>query len=55
MINPALELSIKKPFAAVGLDVESLKLVGEYVNNLDVSKAASGFSCGFKLGNNKSR
>ena len=53
MINPALEFSIKEPFKAFGLDVESLKLYGEYVNNLAVSKGASGFSCGFKLGNNK--
>ena len=53
MINPALEISIKEPFKAIGLNVESLKLLGEYVNNLDVSEGASGFSCGFKLGNSK--
>jgi hypothetical protein len=53
MINPALEISIKEPFKAIGLNVESLKLLGEYVNNLDVSDGASGFSCGFKLGNSK--
>ncbi|MDD5692762.1 MAG: putative porin, partial [Candidatus Omnitrophica bacterium] len=53
MINPALELNIKEPFKAVGLDVEFLKLYGEYVNNLAVSKGASGFSCGFKLGDSK--
>jgi len=53
MINPALEIGIKEPFKAIGFNVESLKLLGEYVNNLDVSNAASGFSCGFKLGNDK--
>ncbi|MFH0856047.1 MAG: putative porin [Candidatus Omnitrophota bacterium] len=53
MINPALEFSIKEPFKAIGLDVESLKLMGEYVNNLEVSSGSSGFSCGFKLGKNK--
>ena len=55
MINPALELSIKEPFKAFGLDIEALKLQGEYVNNVDVSsgQGASGFSCGFKLGNEK--
>ena len=53
MINPALELNINEPFKAFGLDVEFLKLYGEYVNNLAVSKGASGFSCGFKLGNSK--
>lgn len=53
MINPALEFKIKEPFKTLGLNVESLKLVGEYVNNLDVSKGGSGFSCGFKLGHDK--
>ena len=53
MINPAFEFSIKEPFKTVGLNVESLKLLAEYVNNLDVSKGASGFSSGFKLGNAK--
>jgi len=53
MINPAAEFSIKKPFEAIGLNVEALKLLGEYVNNLDVSEGESGFSCGFKLGNDK--
>jgi len=53
MINPALEIGIKEPFKAIGLNIESLKLLGEYVNNLNVSNAASGFSCGFKLGNKK--
>jgi hypothetical protein len=53
MINPAVEFSIKEPFKAIGFNVESLKLLGEYVNNLDVSDGASGFACGFKLGNSK--
>jgi len=53
MINPALELNIKEPFRALGLNVGSLKFLGEYVNNLDVSKGASGFSAGFKLGQEK--
>lgn len=53
LINPAVELSIKEPFKAIGLNVESLKLIGEYVNNLAVSEASKGFSCGFKVGNSK--
>ncbi|MFA5096869.1 MAG: putative porin, partial [Candidatus Omnitrophota bacterium] len=53
MVNPALELNINEPFKAFGSDVESLKLIGEYVNNLDVTKGASGFACGFKLGKKK--
>lgn len=53
MITPALELGIKEPFKAIGLNVETLKLLGEYVNNLDVSDGANGFSCGFKLGYDK--
>jgi polyhydroxyalkanoate synthesis regulator phasin len=51
MINPALQFKIMQPFKAVGLNVESLNLFGEYVNNLDVSKKASGFSPGFQFGN----
>ncbi|MDD5156128.1 MAG: putative porin, partial [Candidatus Omnitrophica bacterium] len=55
MFNPAVEISIKEPFKAIGLDIESLKLIGEYVDNLAVSssKGTSGFSCGLKLGNSK--
>ena len=53
MINPAFEFKVIQPFKAVGLDVESLKLFGEYVNNLDVSTKASGFSAGFQFGNEK--
>jgi hypothetical protein len=52
MLNPAVELSIKEPFKAVGLNVAYLKLIGEYVNNLAVSNSSSGFSCGLKFGNN---
>ena len=53
MINPALEFKVKEPFKTIGLNVETLTLFGEYVNNLDVSKGASGFSLGFKLGHDK--
>ena len=52
-VNPALELSIKDPFKAVGLNVENLKFFGEYVNNLAVSNKNSGFSTGFQFGNAK--
>jgi hypothetical protein len=53
MFNPALEISIKNPLGAFGLNVGSLKLLGEYVDNLAVSKKSSGFSIGFKLGHEK--
>lgn len=52
-INPALELSIKDPLKAVGLNVENLKFFGEYVNNLAVSNKNSGFSTGFQFGSAK--
>ena len=53
MLNPALELSIKQPFSALGLNVENLKFFGEYVNNFAVSKKNTGFSAGFQFGNEK--
>lgn len=52
-INPALELSINKPFEAINLNVENLKFFSEYVNNLAVSDKSSGFSLGFQLGKEK--
>jgi len=52
-LNPALELSIKDPFKAVGLNVENMKIFGEYVNNFAVSNKNSGFSTGFQFGNAK--
>ncbi len=53
LLNPALEFSVKEPFKAIGLNIESLKFFGEYVNNLDVSKKNTGFSAGFQFGNEK--
>ncbi|MEK7868349.1 MAG: putative porin [Candidatus Omnitrophota bacterium] len=53
MLNPALEFSVKEPFRAIGLNIESLKFFGEYVNNLDVSEKNTGFSAGFQFGNKK--
>ena len=53
MLNPALELKIVQPFRKFGLNIESLKLFGEYVNNVDVSSGNSGFSLGFQFGNEK--
>jgi hypothetical protein len=53
MLNPAVEFKIKEPFQALELNVETLKLLGEYVNNLDVSDKGSGFCLGFKLGQDK--
>jgi len=52
-VNPALELSIKDPFKAFGLNVENLKFFGEYVNNLQVSDKNNGFSTGFQFGKAK--
>jgi len=53
MLNPAVEFKIMSPFKAIGLNVESLKFFGEYVNNLDVSQKNTGFSAGFQFGNEK--
>lgn len=53
VISPALELSIKEPFKAVGLNVESLKFMGEYVNNLAAPSKNTGFSLGFRTGHEK--
>jgi len=53
LLNPALELTIKEPFKALGLNVENLKFFGEYVNNLAVSKKNTGYSLGFQFGNEK--
>jgi hypothetical protein len=53
MINPALELTITKPFESIGLNIDSLKLFGEYVDNLDVSDKSTGYSFGFQAGHAK--
>jgi hypothetical protein len=53
LLNPALELTIKEPFKALGLNVENLKFFGEYVNNLAVSKKNTGYALGFQFGNEK--
>jgi hypothetical protein len=53
MFNPALELSIKQPFGVVGLNVESLKFFGEYVNNFAAPDKNNGYSMGFQFGNEK--
>jgi len=53
LISPALEFKVIQPFKAVGLDVETFKLFGEYVNNLAASAKNTGFSTGFQLGNEK--
>lgn len=55
MLNPALELSIKEPFKALGLNTENIKFFGEYVANLysKVKKGKTGYSAGFQFGNEK--
>jgi polyhydroxyalkanoate synthesis regulator phasin len=53
MLNPALELSIKDPFKAVGLGIEKLKFFGEYVKNPAAPDKNTGFSMGFQFGNDK--
>ncbi|MDD5770847.1 MAG: putative porin, partial [Candidatus Omnitrophica bacterium] len=54
MLNPALEISIKDPFKAIGgLGIEKLKIFGEYVKNTEVSDKNNGFSLGFQFGNDK--
>ncbi|MDD5561689.1 MAG: putative porin [Candidatus Omnitrophica bacterium] len=53
MMNPALELSIKEPFKALGLGIEKLKIFGEYVDNVAAPNQNTGFSLGFQFGNDK--
>ena len=53
IISPALELSIKEPFKAVGLNLESIRFMGEYVNNLAAPDKNTGFALGFRTGNEK--
>ncbi|MBF0385140.1 MAG: putative porin [Candidatus Omnitrophica bacterium] len=53
MINPAVELKVMNPFKAMGLGLESIKLFGEYVDNLSVSEKSTGYSAGIQLGNDK--
>jgi len=53
VVSPAFEATIKEPFKAVGLNVESLKLFAEYVNNTVVSDKNTGYAVGFQLGHAK--
>jgi hypothetical protein len=53
MINPSLAFKIMEPFKEVGLGVGYLELLGEYVDNVDVSHDSTGFSAGFKIGDEK--
>lgn len=52
-ISPQLELTVADPFRPVGLNVENLKVFGEYVNNLAAPAKNTGFALGFQLGNAK--
>lgn len=51
--SPALEFSLAEPFKAVGLNVEKLKIFGEYVDNMAVSKKNTGYAMGFQFGHDK--
>jgi hypothetical protein len=53
MINPALSFKFLEPLKGTGLNIESLELFGEYVDNTDVSDQSTGFSAGFQLGHEK--
>jgi len=51
-VNPAVEVGIKEPFKALGVNVPYLALFGEYVNNINsaVKKDNTGYMLGFKFG-----
>ena len=54
-INPALEVTFKEPFKALGVDVPYLALFGEYVQNIEssVKNDNTGYMLGFKFGAEK--
>lgn len=56
-VTPALELSIKEPLKHVGLgnllDVPSMSLFAEYIDNLDTSNSHTGYAAGIKFGHSK--
>ena len=54
-ITPALEISLKDPFKALGVGVPYLALFGEYVQNIDtaVKSDNTGYMLGFKFGAEK--
>ena len=53
MLNPGLDLTINDPFKAIGLNIESAKLFGEYVHNMAAPDKNNGFSTGFQFGNSR--
>ena len=52
-LNPALELSIKEPFKAIGVNIPYLSIFGEYVDNIAVADRNTGYMGGFKVGAEK--
>jgi len=54
-ITPALEIGIKEPLKALGLNIAYFALFGEYVNNIEsqVKCRNTGYMFGFKLGAEK--
>jgi hypothetical protein len=55
-LTPALELTIKEPFKALRigfLDIPSLSLFGEFVDNPQVSKNGTGYMAGLRFGAEK--
>jgi hypothetical protein len=54
VMEPALEVSIKKPFDFMSVplvsDVENLSFFAQYVNNTIPSDENNGFAVGFKMG-----
>jgi len=54
-ITPAVEVSFKEPFKALGVDLPYLALFGEYVQNINSSVKSdnTGYMLGFKVGAEK--
>jgi hypothetical protein len=52
-LNPSVELGIKEPLKAVGIDLPYLSVFGEYVNNIAVKDRNTGYMVGTKFGAEK--
>ncbi len=52
-LSPAVELSIKEPLKALGINLPYLSIFGEYVQNVAVKNRNTGYMGGFKVGAEK--
>ncbi len=52
-LTPAVELKVKEPLKALGIDLPMLAVFGEYVNNPLVENSGNGYMVGMKFGADK--